>query len=251
MRNQNRPIFFLGIVLAVFLTACTKGETSKTQDSNDKISQSTQGADGGSTDAPAEGEAGRIREAFGGLILVGDLSYLQYTSDEFAQVRYDDLSQWKDKNGNWCYPKGYRINCIVGDDSVMASQQFPEELLNQMDTEELYRFIMKAPGSWAQSAYDSYLQALSIYYGYYNFFAELMERPDCAQVVYKRYEKYTGDDRKKYSKMSSFMYENKKELVKQERFQLAEGLDWFFLYLDGESVPDDLVFGLKLLEGLD
>lgn len=251
MRNKNSIILFLGISIVFLLTACAKDGDVTTQNTDHKISQSTQETSGESTDTPAGDEAGRIREAFGPLIPEGQVQHEKYVADEFAEDRYDDLSEWKDKDGNWCYPKGYKIRCIGGDDSALASQQFPEELLNQMTTEELYEFIMKAPGSWSHYVYDTYMQALSTYYVFFNFMANLMEREDCAQVALEHYEKYTEDDIQKYSKMHLAMYEDEEKQAEQGRFQLAEGLAWFFLYLDDKSVPDDTILGITLTQDND
>lgn len=59
-------------------------------------------------------------------------------------MRKDNISDWKDSDGNWCYPKDYEIQWIPSDDEVMAAQQFPQEMLDAMSTDELYRFIRKA-----------------------------------------------------------------------------------------------------------
>lgn len=174
--------------------------------------------------------------------------YKKYFTDDFSKNRIDNISDWKDKEGNWCYPAGYKITWIPSDDETMAAQQFPEELLADMSTDELYQFIMKAHGQWAQSAFDTYVSSLSSYYSRYNFIAELMQREDCAEVVHKYYSKITDDDVKRYSKMSLISYSDTSKTEKQELFQLMEGMEWFFLYKDGKSVPDDRVFGLNQLQ---
>lgn len=174
--------------------------------------------------------------------------YKKYFTEEFAESRKDDISDWKDKEGNWCYPAGYKITWIPSDDKKMAAQQFPEEMLADMSTDELYQFIMKAHGWWAQSAFDTYVYSLSSYYSRYNFIAELMQREDCSEVVHKNYAKVTDDDVKRYSKMSCTSYSDTSETEKQELFQLMEGMEWFFLYRDGKSVLDEGVFGLDQLQ---
>lgn len=174
--------------------------------------------------------------------------YKKYFTQEFAESRNDDISDWKDKEGNWCYPAGYQITWIPSDDEKMAAQQFPEELLADMSTDELYQFIMRAHGQWAQLAFDTYAYALSSYYFYYNFIAELMQRVDCAEVVHKYYAQTTDDDVKRYSKKSRASYSDPSDTEKQELFQLMEGMEWFFLYKEGKSVPDERVFGLDQLK---
>ena len=174
------------------------------------------------------------------------ISY-NYGAKKYDKVRRDDISDWKDSDGNWCYPKGYEIQWMPSDDELMASQQFPQELLEDMSTGELYQFIRKAHGFWAQSAFDNYAQMLSYYYCRYNFIAELMRRQDCAEVIHTYYEKTSEDDKKQYSKMASRQFSDGKKLEKQEQFQLLEGLEWFFQYKEGKSVPDDLTFGMQLI----
>ena len=77
--------------------------------------------------------------------------------------------------------------------------------------------------------------------------AELMRRQDCAEVIHTYYEKTSEDDKKQYSKMASRQFSDGKKLEKQEQFQLLEGLEWFFQYKEGKSVPDDLTFGMQLI----
>lgn len=173
--------------------------------------------------------------------------YKKYFTKQFDGIRKDNLSDWKDESGNWCYPADYQITWIPSDDEKMAAQQFPKELLEDMSTEELFQFIRKAHGFWAQSAFENYAIALSGYYSHYNFIAELMQRDDCAEVVHKYYAKATDDDVKQYSKVAHMSYSDKGKTEKQELFQLMEGMEWFFLYKNGESVPDDRVFGTDLL----
>ena len=173
--------------------------------------------------------------------------YQNYFAKKYDKVRRDNLSDWKDSEGNWCYPKGYEIQWKPSDDEVMAAQQFPQELLKDISTEELYNLIQKAHGSWSQSAFDSYAQALSYYYCRYDFIAELMRRKDCAEVIHKCYENTSADDKKLYSKTAGRQFSDQKTLEKQEQFQLLEGLEWFFLFKEGKSVPDDLTFGQQLI----
>lgn len=173
--------------------------------------------------------------------------YQKYFTEQYDKVRKDNISDWKDSDGNWCYPKDYEIQWIPSDDEVMASQQFPQEMLDAMSTDELYRFIRKAPGSWSQLAFDSYAQAISYYYCRYNFIAELMKREDCAEVIHTYYEKTPADDVKQYSKTNSVQSTDRKKLAKREQFQLLEGLEWFFLYKDGKAVPDEEAFGMSLI----
>ncbi|MBC8563380.1 hypothetical protein H8704_12240, partial [Lachnospiraceae bacterium NSJ-37] len=47
--------------------------------------------------------------------------------------------------------------------------------------------------------------------------------------------------------MASRQFSDGKKLEKQEQFQLLEGLEWFFQYKEGKSVPDDLTFGMQLI----
>lgn len=199
--------------------------------------------------AVTEQSSNEITDIFGETLLPEEQKeyYKKYFTKQFDGIRKDNLSDWKDEDGNWCYPADYKITWIPSDDEQMAAQQFPGELLEDMSTEELFQFIQEAHGFWAQSAFDSYVVALSGYYSHYNFIAELMQRDDCAEVVHKYYEKAAEDDVKLYSKRSRRSYSNEDKVEKQELFQLLEGMEWFFLYKNGESVPDDLVFGTGLL----
>ncbi len=229
--------------LAVLLTACGNNGQDAGSSQKEPV-QTTESAD-----KTAEQSGDEIADLLGKtLIPDGERDYYQnYFTKKYDKVRRDDISDWKDSDGNWCYPKGYEIQWKPSDDELMASQQFPQELLEDMSTGELYQFIRKAHGFWAQSAFDNYAQMLSHYYCRYNFIAELMRREDCAEVIHTYYEKTSEDDKKQYSKMASRQFSDGKKLEKQEQFQLLEGLEWFFQYKEGKSVPDDLTFGMQLI----
>lgn len=181
-------------------------------------------------------------------------SYETYFIERYKKYRLDDLSQWKDEKGQWCYPKEYEFVWIPSDVTKMAAQQFPPELLEDMDTEELLSFIIqgeKTPIIWGWNCFDNYLMGLTYYYRAYNYIHELMNREDCAQVIHQKYQQYSKDDRKKYSKLfwrESGNYEDSTEAV---NFQLVECLEWFFLTLEGKAVPDELIYGSDLERTLD
>lgn len=181
-------------------------------------------------------------------------SYETYFIERYEKYRLDDLSQWKDEKGQWCYPKEYEFVWIPSDVTQMAAQQFPPELLEDMDTEELLSFILqreKRPGLWGWNCFDNYLMGLSGYYRYYNCIHELMNRKDCAQVIHQKYQQYSEDDQKKYSKLSWHESGNYDDSTEAVNFQLVESLEWFFLALEGKAVPDELVYGSDLERSLD
>ncbi len=80
------------------------------------------------------------------------------------------------------------------------------------------------------------------------FMANLMNREDAAEVVHLYCQKYTKKEVKKYSKCYSHGQRSKSEQEKEGRFQLTEGLEWFFSYKEGKEVPDDQVLGYELME---
>ena len=229
--------------LAVLLTACGNNGQEAGSSQKEPV-QTTESAD-----KAAEQSGDEIANLLGKTLIPDEERdyYQNYFTKKYDKVRRDDVSDWKDSDGNWCYPKGYEIQWKPSNDELMASQQFPQELLEDMSTGELYQFIRKAHGFWSQSAFDNYAQMLSYYYCRYNFIAELMRREDCAEVIHTYYVKTSEDDKKLYSKTASRQFSNGKKLEKQERFQLLEGLEWFFQYKEGKSVPDELTFGMRLI----
>lgn len=177
-------------------------------------------------------------------------SYETYFIKRYKKYRLDDLAQWKDEKGQWCYPKKYEFVWVPSDVTYMAAQQFPPELLEDMDTEELLSFILegtKTTVGWGWNSFDNYLMGLSMYYQAYNYIHELMNRADCAQVVHQQYKQYSEQDIKKYSKMSWLGSDS----MEAANFQLIEGLEWFFLTLEGKTVPDEYTYGSELEQSLD
>lgn len=140
--------------LAVIVTACGNNGQDAGSSQKEPV-QTTESAD-----KTAEQSGDEIADLLGKtLIPDGERDYYQnYFTKKYDKVRRDDISDWKDSDGNWCYPKGYEIQWKPSDDELMASQQFPQELLEDMNTGELYQFIRKAHGFWAQSAFDNYAQ---------------------------------------------------------------------------------------------
>ncbi len=169
-----------------------------------------------------------------------------YFSGEYDDVRFDDISEWKDEQGNYQYPKGYTNE--GHDDASLASQQMPQDLLDEISTEELYQLILSLPGDWGHYYYDTYLGMLGAYYMRYNFIENLMEREDAAGVVHQYYQKYTKKEIKKYSKRyNNNNGDSVSERQKEGRFQLTEGLEWFFLYKEGKKVPNYTKLGYHIV----
>lgn len=178
--------------------------------------------------------------------------YETYFIHRYKKYRIEDNKLWKDKKGNWCYPKKYKFSFVPSNPALMAAQQFPPELLEDMDTEELLSFILSGEKNvtWGWCAYDNYLMGLSLYYSSYNYIHELMNREDCAAVVHQKYNKYTDDEVRKYSKSYSAEHFGE-ESQKTINFRLIEGLEWFFMALEGKKVPDEYTYGLELERTLD
>lgn len=185
-----------------------------------------------------------ISEIFG-TWLTDDMKnyYQKYDADEYADIKPDDLSRWKDGDGGYICPDDYRIRWVPNDDTVMAAQQFPQALLDEISTDELYQLILSLPGTWQWGAFDNYLYGLASYYSRYNFIADFMSREDASEIVHQHYLTYSKKEKNNYSKC--YMGElDDSELRKREHFQLVESMEWFFLYRDGEEIPDKTVFGL-------
>lgn len=204
--------------------------------------------------APARTAEKTVKEAFGAWLVsdkIIEWREKEYASREYEEIRYDDLSEWKKKQGGYTYPKAYEICFAPGiGDSFFAAQQMPQALLDEISTEELLQLILNAPGGW-DNTYDSYLQMLSYYYGYYGFLRDLMDRKDAAEVVHQQYQKYTKKERQKYSKQNhSWQPKNQAQMRERGKFQLTEGLEWFFRYQQGKKVPDEWIFGYEWLEEL-
>lgn len=243
--NMKKRLLAVLTVFGMAVTLCACGNTGGNGDS--QKASSSNAAEPAQTVAEQSGD--EIADLLGKKLIPDEERdyYQKYFTEQYDKVRKDNISDWKDSDGNWCYPKDYEIQWIPSDDEVMAAQQFPQEMLDAMSTDELYRFIRKAPGSWSQLAFDSYAQAISYYYCRYNFIAELMRREDCAEVIHTYYEKTPADDVKQYSKTNSVQSTDRKKFAKREQFQLLEGLEWFFLYKDGKAVPDEEAFGMSLI----
>lgn len=194
-----------------------------------------------------------IEECFRGLLFESPEQYQKGLFDEmYDGVRYDDLSDWKDKRGNYQPPKGYAICWDMRrvSNQDMASQQMPQQLLDEISTEDLYCLIMDLPGTWFTFAANTYLDMLSRYYISYNFMTNFMQREDCAAVVHQHYQKYSEKEKSKYTlnrydeNYHDGYQDTEKELQKQERFQITEALEWFFVYKEGKEVPEERVLGI-------
>lgn len=192
-----------------------------------------------------------VKESFGIWIDEERIESYQkaYFSDEYADIRYDDLSEWKDAEGNYHCPEGYEISYAPAADSELtfAPQQMPQALLDEISTEDLYRLIMDAPGYWSYERSDTYLHLLAGYYTYYNFLQNFMERSDAAEVVHQYYQSYSKKEIKKYSKRYYYVWDTS-EYKDMAEFQITEGLEWFFLYKEGKEVPDDYSFGFEVFD---
>lgn len=206
--------------------------------------------------APSKTAKKTVKEAFGVMLDEDYIAELrnQCFSAEYENVRYDDVSEWKDKQGNYQYPKGYMHTLAHSgiDPNTFAPQQMPQELLDEISTEELYQLILNVPTKddtgW-HNTHETYLPMLSAYYSVYNFIENLMERKDAAKVVHQHYQKYTKKEIKRYSKRyRGFEDYSISEWEKEGKFQLTEGLEWFFLYKEGKKVPDYQVLGYDLME---
>ncbi len=202
-----------------------------------------------------------VQEAFASLWEEDKVAEKQklYFSKEYDSARFDDVAAWKDAKGNYICPEGYEVVGTMGISPEEAAQQMPPELLKELDTEELYQLMMKAPGYYSASHYDSYLLMLMFYYRSCNFLQDFMQREDSAEVVHKYYQHYSKKERKKFSKEYSLSNppegESEEEvgkiMEKRGKFQMTEGLEWFFLYADGKEVPDETLFGLHVIEGVN
>ncbi len=206
--------------------------------------------------APSKTAKKTVKEAFGAWLNEEYIMAMREGcfSEEYADVRYDDVSEWKDKQGNYQFPKGYVHTFAPNgtDPYAFAPQQMPQALLEEISTEELYQLILNVPTDddmgW-HNTYERYLQMLSAYYSVYNFIENFMEREDAAQVVHQQYQKYTKKEIKRYSKRyRGYEDYSVEEWVDEGKFQLTEGLEWFFLYQEGKKVPDYQVLGYDLME---
>lgn len=156
------------------------------------------------------------------------------TEDEYADDFISDITKWK-KDGEYCYPAGYEVACVPGDEHRMAAQQFPPQLIEEMDTESLLDFIMQDRGDISILAYDRYSYAFQIYRDNYNFIDAFLEREDAESVVKHYYQRYSDQEIQTYSKTSR---QSTSDIDSQSDFQLIEGMLWYFMDQRGEEVPD-------------
>lgn len=245
----------ISLLLMIFLVSCGKDDVSPQKDSisGRKDAQKTEAtltATPVITALPRKAKK-TVKEAFG-LAWEEELILEKrrlYFSSEYDKVRHDDLSEWKDKNGNYHYPEGYEMS-IQPSDEKMAAQQMPQKLLEEISTKELYDLIMSLPEFSQTWVRDNYIYYLLDLYVEYNFIENLMQRDDCATVVHEHYKKYSAKEKKKYSKCEYVDAEPLEDSEKWEagKFRLTEALDWFCRYREGEKVPNEDVFGLGLLD---
>lgn len=247
---MKKKIITVFLFTALVITACGLQKQENAETTPSPAAEPTQTA--AAIPTPLSKTAKKTtKEAFGPLLNEDWWVELQNEcfSKEYDSVRHDDISEWKDKKGNYTYPKDYEIDTMVGSEkpSALASQQMPQELLDEISTEDLYRLIIKAPTDyygWYAPWYDTYLSILVRFYTHYNFIEELMEREDAPEVVHRYYTKYSEKEVEKYSLRSRSQVNYKK----RGRFQLTEGLEWFFLYREGKEVPDYQVLGHDLVK---
>lgn len=204
-----------------------------------------------------------VQEAFASLWEEDKVAKKQklYFSKEYDSVRFDDVAAWKDARGNYICPEGYEVIGTMTSTACPeeAAQQMPPELLKELDTEELYQLMMKAPGYNSASRYESYLVLLYYYHQTCNFLQDFMQREDSAEVVHKYYQQYSKKERKRLSKeyelslsQEGITEEEVGEIAeKMGKFRMTEALEWFFLYADGKEVPDETLFGLHVIEGVN
>ncbi|MCM1236115.1 MAG: hypothetical protein NC489_39025, partial [Ruminococcus flavefaciens] len=174
----------------------------------------------------------------------------RYDTPELEKVRYNDINEWKDAEGNYHAPKGYKIDYSNPNwfAEEMAAQQMPQELLEEISTEELYQLIMSLPMEglgWEFIIYDTYLQRAANLYLAYNFMTDFMRREDSPQVVHQYYQKYSEEDRLDYTgniyvKTRKIIEPtDKEEFQKQQQFQLTEVLEWVFRYQEEDAIPEE------------
>ncbi len=241
------------LILMFCLSSCGQKESEKkVEPSVSPVPLAQLSAESTATPTPTQipGTAHKtVEEALQGLIYeTPEEVQSKYFTAEFNDVRHDDITEWKDAKGNYHAPKGYKIACLSSAwfTEQMASQQMPQELLDEISTEELYQLIMNLPvETWSVSTTNSYLQMTAKYYVYYNFMTDFIQREDSAEVVHRYYQKYSKKEKLKYTG-NTFMEnrgkglkDTQEDLQKQERFQVTEGLEWFFRYKEGKSIPEE------------
>lgn len=164
-----------------------------------------------------------------------------FTEKKYQEYLHTDLNQWVMGNGNYDYPKDYEILYIPSQDLELAKQQFPKELLEKLSTKELLDLIMKYREPLLITAYDHVLDALSEYRSDYNFIDEIMTRADAKTVVKDYYSQYSQEEVKKYSRLQEkgVNADSQEEMLEADKFQLIEGLHWYFMKQDGQKLPDE------------
>lgn len=244
------------LLIALCMTGCGSKESTQMQETQESAPNTASVATEEPTDTPIPKTAKKtIEECFRGLLFESPEIYQKkLLNPEYDSVRYDNLSDWINKKGQYQPPKGYKICWDMREDSNqdMASQQMPEQLLDEISTEELYCLIMDLPGTWFTFASSTYLDMLSRYYISYNFMTNFIQRDDSAKIVHQYYQKYSKKEKSKYTlnrydeNYRKGYQDTEMELKRQERFQITEGLEWFFMYKEGKKVPEESVLGLGL-----
>lgn len=219
-----------------------KEKNSKTVPSSIPVVMRTEKPSAGPTETPLPTQIPKeakktIEECLRGL-LAETPENLQAECFKESSMKYNKFSDWKDAKGRYCCPKGYKIHYLLTSGDVMAARQMPQLVLDEISTEELYHLIqnMKISGIWCSGAADTYLDMVSRYYMSYNFMTEFIRRKNSEEVVHRFYLKYSKAERSMYTKnreVKNYQRGYKgttSDIVKQERFQMTEGLEWFYRY---------------------
>ena len=84
-----------------------------------------------------------------------------FKQEKYKKLLHTDIKEWKDAQGNYCYPQDYTQGPNPNQPDVLASQQFPESLLKDISTKDLLHLILDKVLYLAY--YDQPLEGLSLF----------------------------------------------------------------------------------------
>ncbi len=236
MQGKKVIAAMLFIVAAVSFSGCgSRGEEQLYNNSSEEVVETK------------ENDAVSVYGADGMAHYYEPQFYEKYFQGENKQYIHDDLSEWRDKQGDLCYPKDFPEGFYPNSDDKMAASQLPEELFKELDTEQLYLFLLEYPPLWSViKSYDHTLEELTMLRQYVNAFDELMSREDCEEVVEKYYKKYPEKYRQRNTGTGegtdAVQHKEKSKDLKQVQFQFTEGLRWYFMKQHGKELPDEATY---------
>ena len=211
---KNKQLMMIVVIMGLgLLSSC--GKTESADKKQVKVTEESQKQDA-APDADNSEETSSYK-------IVSGRAYEEYVKNTEYASKIIAGDRWYDADGKVQYPAEYKKNAgfVPSDSARMAAQQIPNEVLQGMSTIDLLELIMNYPGSYSIIAYDTYDAAMEMYRDYYNFIDMFCNRKDAKEAIDEKYDSYTEEEIKKYSKSTHISTGNEN---KRDKFQMLEAL---------------------------